>query len=51
MPFQRFSPYLSAVISEKCVVTPSFPFWISIAPDMTYLSHKVIIWEKILSTL
>ena len=25
-----------------------FSFWISIAPDMIYLSHIVIIWEKIL---
>ena len=23
-----------------------FSFWISIAPDMIYLSHTVIIWEK-----
>ena len=23
-----------------------FSFWISIAPDMIYLSHIVIIWEK-----
>ena len=27
---------------------PQFSFWISIAPDMIYLSHMVIIWEKIL---
>ena len=27
---------------------PQFSFWISIAPDMIYLSHIVIIWEKIL---
>ena len=27
---------------------PQFSFWISIAPDIIYLSHKVIIWEKIL---
>ena len=29
---------------------PKFSFWISIAPDhdMIYLSHIVIIWEKIL---
>ena len=27
---------------------PQFSSWISIAPDMIYLSHKVIIWEKIL---
>ena len=26
MHIQRFSPYRSAVISEKCVVTPSFLF-------------------------
>ena len=26
MPIQRFSPYWSAVFSEKCVVTPSFLF-------------------------
>ena len=25
---------------------PQFSFWISIAPDMIYLSHIVIIWEK-----
>ena len=24
---------------------PQFSFWISIAPDMIYLSHIVIIWE------
>ena len=23
-----------------------FSFWISIAPDMIYLSHIVIVWEK-----
>ena len=28
---------------------PQFSFWISIAADMIYLSHIVIIWEKILS--
>ena len=27
---------------------PQFSFWISIAPDMIYLSQIVIIWEKIL---
>ena len=27
---------------------PQFSFWNSIAPDMIYLSHIVIIWEKIL---
>ena len=27
---------------------PSFFFWISIAPDMIFLSQIVIIWEKIL---
>ena len=27
---------------------PQFSFWISIAPDMIYLSHLGIIWEKIL---
>ena len=27
---------------------PQFSFWTSIAPDMIYLSHIVIIWEKIL---
>ena len=27
---------------------PQFSFWISIAPDMIYLSHIVIVWEKIL---
>ena len=27
---------------------PQFSFWISIAPDMIYLSHTVIVWEKIL---
>ena len=27
---------------------PQFSFWISIAADMIYLSHIVIIWEKIL---
>ena len=27
---------------------PQFSYWISIAPDMIYLSHIVIIWEKIL---
>ena len=27
---------------------PQFSFWISIAPDMIYLSYLVIIWEKIL---
>ena len=25
---------------------PPFSFWILIAPDMIYLSHIVIIWEK-----
>ena len=25
---------------------PQFSFWISIAPDMIYLSHTVITWEK-----
>ena len=25
---------------------PQFSFWISIAADMIYLSHIVIIWEK-----
>ena len=25
---------------------PQFSFWISKAPDMIYLSHIVIIWEK-----
>ena len=25
---------------------PQLSFWISIAPDMIYLSHIVIIWEK-----
>ena len=27
---------------------PQFSFWISITPDMIYLSHIVIIWKKIL---
>ena len=27
---------------------PRFSFWISIAPDMIYLCHIIIIWEKIL---
>ena len=27
---------------------PQFSFWISIAPDMIYLAHIVIIWEKVL---
>jgi len=28
---------------------PQFSFWISIAPDMIYLTHIIIIWEKILA--
>ena len=28
MPIQRFSPYWSAVISEKCLFTPSFNFFL-----------------------
>ena len=27
---------------------PQFSFWISIAPDMVFLPHIVIIWQKIL---
>ena len=49
MPIQRCSPvHVEAQSSLKNAWLPQFSFWISTAPDMIYLSHIVIIWEKIL---
>ena len=39
--------HIEAQLSLKNAWLPQFSFWISIAPDMIYLSHKVIIWEQI----
>ena len=47
MPIQRFSPYdIGRSYLWKMSGYPQFSFWISIAADMIYLSHIVIIWEK-----
>ena len=42
--------HIEAQLSVKNARLPPVSFWISIAPDMIYLSHIVIIWEKILPT-
>ena len=48
MPIQ---PFFFSILKHsylwKMCGYPSF-FWISIAPDMIFLSQIVIIWEKIL---
>ena len=48
MPIQPFFFYFEAQLSLKNAWSPQFFFWISIAPDMIFLSQIVIIWEKIL---
>ena len=48
MPIQPFFFYFEAQLSLKNAWLPQFFFWISIAPDMIFLSQIVIIWEKIL---
>ena len=48
MPIQHFSPILKRSYLLKMRGYPQFSFWILIAADMIYLSHIVIIWEKIL---
>ena len=40
--------HIEAQLSLKNAWLPQFSFWISVAPDMIYLSRIVIIWEKIL---
>ena len=40
--------HIEAQLSLKNAWLPQFFFWILIAPDMIYLSHRVIILEKIL---
>ena len=46
--FSLFFFYFEAQLSLKNARLPQFFFWISIAPDMIFLSQIVIIWEKIL---
>ena len=41
-----FFLHIEAKLSLKMRGYPQFSFWISIAPDMIYLSHIVMIWGK-----
>ena len=40
--------HIEAQLSLKNEWLPQFSLWMSIAPDMIYMSHIVIIWKKIL---